>query len=85
MFDISFVQFESTVASVPAPTTWRATCSEVVAAAVSDERKHEAINSTTLFKEPTRILDGPVPSCRTTVGRVEHRTANISCVKKTVL
>ena len=28
MFDISFVQFDSTIASVPAPTTWRATCNE---------------------------------------------------------
>ena len=85
MFDISFVQFESTIASVPAPTTWRAACSEVVAASASDKRKQETINSATLFSEPTRILDGSAPSCRTAVGRVEHRTASISCVKKTVL
>ena len=85
MFDISFVQFDSTTVSVPAPTTWRAACGEVVAASDSDKRKQETINPATLFSEPTPILDGSAPSCRTTVGRVEHRTANISCVKKTII
>ena len=85
MFDISFVQFDSTIASVPAPTTWRAACSEVVAASASDKKKTRDNQLGDVIKEPTRILDGSAPSCRTTVGRVEHRTASISCAKKIVL
>ena len=39
MFDISFVQFESTIASVLAPTTWRATCNEECCCANQRQKK----------------------------------------------
>ena len=85
MFDISFVQFESTIASVPAPTTWRATCSEEYCCVSQRQKKTRNNQLGDVIKEPTRILDGSAPSCRTTVGRVEHRAADISCVEEIVL
>ena len=85
MFDISFVQFDSTIASVPAPTTWRAMCSEECCCASQRQKKTRDNQLGDVINEPTPILDGSAPSCRTTVGRVEHRTANISCVKNTII
>ena len=85
MFDISFVQFESTIASVPAPTTWRATCSEECCCISQRQKKARDNQLGDVINEPTPILDGSAPSCRTAVGRVEHRAASISCVKNIII
>ena len=55
------------------------------AASASDKKKTGDNQLGDVIKEPTRILDGSALSCRTTVGRVEHRTSNISCVKNTII
>ena len=85
MFDISFVQFDSTMASVPAPTTWRAMCSEECCCISQRQQKTRDNQLGDVINDPTPILDGSAPSCRTVVGRVEHRTADISCAKKTII
>ena len=68
MFDISFVQFDSTMASVPAPTTWRATYSEECCCISQRQKKTRDNQLGDAINEPTPILEGSAPS-RCTAGR----------------
>ena len=68
MFDISFVQFDSTIASVPAPTTWRAMCSKECCCISQRQQKTRDNQLGDVINEPTPILDGSAPS-RCTTGR----------------
>ena len=86
VFDISFVQFKSTVASVPAPTTWRATCNEECCCIRQRQKENKRQSTWRRYSANQRTywMDRR-PRVVLWVGRVEHRTANISCVKKTLL
>ena len=85
MFDISFVQFESTIASVLEPTTWRATCNEECCCIDQRQKKARDNQLGDVINEPTPILDGSAPS-RCTTGRTcrasncEHIMCEENCV-----
>ena len=85
MFDISFVQFELTIAGVSAPTTWRATCSEECCCVNRRQKKTRDNQLGDVIKEPTRILDGSAPS-RCAMGRTcrasndEHIMCKENCI-----